>query len=281
MESPRKPATLIYRHDLNATLAVFRLALDGGVPEFRAGQSVRLGLPIPEDGGNVTWRDYSIASPPEQKDHLELFVRLPDKPSPAKFTTQLWKTRVGESVLWQTPAGSFTIDDRLPDGSPDRRRMVLVASGTGLAPFIAYAAHLRHVGSKRQIVVLHGARSVDELGYREFLLDLEKHSVGEGRRNWNFHYVATISRPKEPRSAGWTGHVGRVETLLRGVDGPGSSPAERVVGEAFTRQNSILYVCGYADTIKTVVAEMLPRGFLSCQVKAADGSYDIKFESYG
>jgi ferredoxin--NADP+ reductase len=45
--------------------------------------------------------------------------------------------------------------------------MVLIGGGTGLAPFVSYSLHLRAIGNKREIVVLHGASYVDELGYRD------------------------------------------------------------------------------------------------------------------
>ena len=57
------------------------------------------------------------------------------------------------------PTGIFTINEKMPDGSPDNRRLVLIGGGTGLAPFISYSLHLKSKGTKRQIVVLHGASS--------------------------------------------------------------------------------------------------------------------------
>ncbi len=281
MARPPKNAKLTYRYDLNSTLSIFRFDLEGGVPDYAPGQFITLGLPVPSENDKIVWRAYSIASPPEQKEYLELYIRWPLKPVPGKLTTELWKMKIGDPIQWREPTGSFVVENKMPDGTPDNRRLVLVGGGTGLAPFVAYSMHLRHVGGKRQILVLHGASYVDELGYRDVLLDLEKHSIADGRRNWNFHYVATISRPKEEKNKGWTGHGGRVETLLMGDDGAGSSPAERLIGETFTPQNTFLHICGYDDTIKAVLGVMEPRGFLTRKVKRSDGSYDIKFESYG
>ena len=67
------------------------------------------------------------------------------------------------------------------DGSPDNRRLVLIGGGTGLAPFISYSLHLKAIGSKREIVVLHGASYIDELSYRELLTDLEEESLDKGK----------------------------------------------------------------------------------------------------
>lgn len=280
MARPPKNGKLIYREDFNPTLAIFRFALDGGVPEFQAGQFVTLGLPIPSDGGKVLWRAYSIASPPELKDYVELYIRWATKPVPGRFTTELWKMKVGDPIQWRDPTGAFTIEQKKPDGSPDMRRLVMVGGGTGLAPFVACALHLKHAGFRREIVVCHGASYIDELGYRDLLLDLEKQSVGDGRKSWNFRYLASISRPKEEANKGWTGFGGRVETLVQGPDGT-LSPAEKAVGERFTPENTFFHICGYDGTIKAVLGAVEPRGFVTRQARRADGSYDIKFESYG
>ena len=99
------------------------------------------------------------------------------------------------------------------DGTDDNRRMVLIGGGTGLAPFIAYSLHLKQFGSKREIIVLHGASYVDELSYRGFYFELEEESVDRGRDKWNFRYRASISRPQEWFNRTWGGQKGRVESF--------------------------------------------------------------------
>jgi ferredoxin-NADP reductase len=53
-------------------------------------------------------------------------------------------------LYWSKPAGWFTLEDKRADGTPDTRRLVLVASGTGLAPFISYILHLKNIESLSQ-----------------------------------------------------------------------------------------------------------------------------------
>ena len=60
-------------------------------------------------------------------------------------------------MLWVKPTGIFTINEKMATGDPDNRRLVLIGGGTGLAPFISYTLYLKALGSKREIVVLHGA----------------------------------------------------------------------------------------------------------------------------
>ncbi len=278
-ETPPLTATILEREDLTDSLALFRFGLEAGIPDFEPGQYLTLGLPHPDKPGKVLWRPYSIASPPERKDVLELYIRWARSPVPGKFTSLLWPLRVGARLAYKEPKGAFSIEHLRPDGSPETRRMVLMGGGTGIAPFMAYVQHLRQRGTARQIVLCHGASYVEELGYRQQLLALEQESVACGRRGWDFHYLASISRPADPKNVGWQGPVGRVESLLDG--GGGLSPAERKVGEQFTPANTSFYICGFDGTVQSVKSFVEARDFRIKKEARPDGSYDIKFESYG
>jgi ferredoxin--NADP+ reductase len=269
-----QPSTgrLVYRHDLTPDLAIIRIAPSDGspVPDFKPGQFVTLGLKL--DGEDkVTNRAYSLASPPEERRYFELYIKWAQEPVPGKFTTALFNLKEGEELYWRKPAGAFTIEEKKPDGAPDERDMVLVASGTGLAPFVAYVLHLRSKGSKRKIALLHGARNAKELGYRELFERLQK----EG----NLIYLPTVSRPKDPGSVGWAGHTGRVESLL--IPNGGASELEKALGHRVAPENSSFYICGYSGTIDSVISILQPLGFVSNRNKRKDGSFDIKVETYG
>ena len=182
---------------LKEDLSIIRVStLDGQqIPDFKAGQFVTLGSFIPNEK-KVISRAYSIASPPHQKKYFELLIRWVRKPLPGRLTTAVFDKKEGEEVIWVKPVGMFTINEKMHDGSPDNRRLVLMGGGTGLAPFIAYSLHLKQIQSHREIVVLHGASYVDELSYKELLTDLEDESLDKGKDKWNFRYRASISRPR-------------------------------------------------------------------------------------
>jgi ferredoxin--NADP+ reductase len=266
---------LSYRKDLTPDLAILRMQpADGGpVPDFRAGQFVTLGIQFPDED-RMTYRAYSISSPPEEKRYFELYIKWTTKPVMGKLTSALFGMKEGDTLYWRKPAGTFTIEDKKADGTPDSRRQVLVASGTGLAPFISYILHLKSIGSKREIVLLHGAKYAQELGYRDIL---EKMAGGD---SLNFKYLPTVSRPDHELSRGWRGSTGRVETLL--VDKVDDrSHLEKTVGEKVTPENSFFHVCGYQGTIDSVVSILGPLGFVTNRSKRKDGSFDIKIETYG
>jgi ferredoxin--NADP+ reductase len=262
---------LTYRNDIAPDLAILRIApADGSpIPDFKAGQFVTLGLLLDGDD-KITYRAYSISSPPEEKRYFELYIKLAREPVMGKFTGAFFDLKVGDTVYWRKPAGAFTLEEKAADGSPDNRQLVLVASGTGLAPFVSYSLHLKNTGSKRKIVLLHGARNTQELGYRDLF---------ESLRSDNFVYLPTVSRPGDELSKGWQGDIGRVESLL--ARNKGKSRLEQVLGQEVTPANSFFYICGYQGTIDSVVATLAPLGFVTNRNKRKDGSFDIKIETYG
>ena len=275
-------ATVTYVELIKEDLAIFRLVPeDGKVPDFRAGQFITIGMPNPTEGNKMVRRAYSIASHPENKKFIELVVRWVRKPLPGRLTTLLFNAREGDEVGWIKPSGiALDINEKMPDGSPDTRRIVCVGGGTGIAPFVSYAQHLHDTGDKREIVVLHGASYVDELTYKQLFTDLENESKDVGKDKWNFKYRAAISRPQEWFNRSWGGQIGRVETFLRPKEN-GLSPLEELVGDKITKDNTIFYVCGWQGTIDGVMDFLKPRGFVTMNDKREDGSFELKYESYG
>ena len=274
-------AKVIYTNLLKEDLVVIRILPDEGMPDYITGQFLTIGVIVPTENYKLVRRAYSIASHPENTDYFEFVIRWVRNPLPGRVTTMLFHASEGDEVKLGHPTGNaLLINEELPNGEKDNRRIVCVGGGTGLAPFIAYANHLHDVGDKRQVIVLHGASYVDELSYKKMLTDLEDVSKRVGADKWNFKYRAAISRPKEYFNRSWSGHVGRVESFFKqGKDG--SSPLDELVGEKVTPENTCIYICGYQGTIDGVIDLTASRGFVTKDNKLEDGSYSIKFESYG
>lgn len=275
MADPEGTGRLLDRELLSATLGIFRFELDGGVPPFEPGQFLTLGLPREPGAPRRVWRAYSIASPPEERAFVELYVRWAVAPRTGAFTTRLGLLQPGDPIHWRPPRGRFTIEHLRPDGTPELRRLVLLAGGTGLAPFVSYALHLRARGSTREVVVCHGASHADELAYRGLFERLSAEGV------LRLAYLPTVSRPFDERSRHWHGQVGRVERLLERAPDGGPSALERRLGAPLSPATSFVHVCGFRGTVTAALERLLPLGFHDERHPHPDGGFDLKWESYG
>jgi len=273
-------AKIIYTELLKEDLVIIRIVPVNGMPKYRTGQFLTIGLPVAAEN-KIIKRAYSLVSHAENRDYYEFVIRWVRKPLPGRVTTELFYLSVGDEVLLGDPTGEdLIIEDKLRNGQPDNRRVVCVGGGTGLAPFIAFANHFHETNDKRQVVVLHGASYVDELSYKRLLTDLQNESKERGSDKWNFIYRAAISRPKEYFNRSWTGHTGRVESFFK-ANAQGVSPLDELVGEKVTPENTRIYICGYQGTIDGVMDYVSPRGFVNRDNPHEDGTFEVKYESYG
>jgi ferredoxin--NADP+ reductase len=248
-------ATLVARVDMTSALATFRVRLDEPLEgPFTPGQYLTIGLnneANPELGS--VRRPMSIASAPEEGPEVEFYIRWVAHPeSENPLTWLLWKTKAGDRLsVRPKAAGTFTLEHTV--GSEDRRLKVLVAAGTGLAPFISMARHrlLGGDGDLSSLAILHGASYPADLGYRSELESL----VAKGLK-----YLPTVSRPHE--AEGWTGAVGRVEDFFREERLAGLEDQLGLGRGGLTPDRAAIFICGLQGTIGSTVTRLLDRGFV-------------------
>ncbi|MDP1687787.1 ferredoxin--NADP reductase [Hydrogenophaga sp.] len=145
-------------------------------------------------------RAYSIVSP-NYADHLEfLSIKVPDGP----LTSRLQHIQVGDTIIvGRKPTGTLLIDYLLPG-----KRLYLLATGTGLAPFLSVIRDPETYERYEQVVLIHGVRQVKELAYREYLSDTLRHDEFLGEMvQQKLLYYPTVTR--EPFV-----HQGRIPQLL-------------------------------------------------------------------
>lgn len=167
---------------------VLRLGRPPGF-DFTPGQHVKLGI------GDVE-RRYSLASAPGDS-FLEVAVeRVPG----GRFTSRLWGVRPGDRLRVGPPRGDFVLDRHA-------RAHLMVATVTGVSPFVSMLRHALREGAGGRFVLLHGASYRDELVFADELGALARAHPDR------FTYVPAVSRPGEPRNAGWRGATGRLGPL--------------------------------------------------------------------
>jgi ferredoxin-NADP reductase len=240
-EAEQYNARLVRRSDQTSDLATFWVRYDGEPVPFEPGQYMTIGVYA---DGKLVQRPYSVASPPRAAgtDGYEFYVRL----VPVwRFTTLLWRLPMGHAMRMIGPKGKFMLEPQ------DARTHLYVSTGTGIAPFIAMMRETLAAHDPRQTVVLHGCSYVDELGYRELLAGWEEDGT------YPVRYIPSISRPSDPRNAGWAGRTGRVEAVVADVCSElGLDPAQTVV-----------YICGNPEMILNVEGILIDRGFPEFHVK--------------
>jgi len=247
-------AVVTQRIDVAPGLMVLQVAPDGWSADFEPGQFAVVGLPRgaprtplsdPEppagDPDKLIRRAYSIASASLPGHHLELFVTLVRS---GELTPRLFALQPG-ARLWVGPkiSGMFTLADVPPD-----QNVVLVATGTGLAPYMSMLRTRLEAGDQRQVAVLVGARHSWDIGYVAELSTMQ-------RLVSRFAFLPTVSRP-EGEPAKWGGHVGHVQSLWS--DGA----LAHAWGRKPTPADTHVFLCGSPAMTEDMTRLLTAEGFL-------------------
>ncbi|MCM2280173.1 MAG: FAD-binding oxidoreductase [Oligoflexia bacterium] len=213
------------------TPTVFELAFETEQPfHFEAGQFISVVIPGAGPKGRDLRRAYSIASSPEMKP-VELCVKLVEE---GPGTHYLYRLKPGDTFKGYAPYGDFVYK------TPAGRKVVFVATGTGLAPFRAMVLSERFKATAPgPITALLGVRTEDELLYCD---TFEKRD--------GIRWIPAVSRPK----GDWKGFRGRVTDFLRsegsGIDWAGSD----------------FYLCGNGEMITEMKALLAEKGVAKASI---------------
>ena len=151
---------------------------------FSNGHFTMLGLQV---NGKPLLRAYSIVSP-NYEEHLEfLSIKVPDGP----LTSRLQHLQVGDTVIvGRKPTGTLLIDYLLPG-----RRLYLLGTGTGLAPFMSIIRDPATYEKFEHVVLVHGVRQIDELAYQNLVTDhLPQHEFLGEMVSKQLLYYPTVTR---------------------------------------------------------------------------------------
>lgn len=261
-------ATVTGRMEIAPGAMILRVApLGWELPPFTPGQFTVLGLPasaprcpesdpdtrdIPPD--KMILRAYSIASSSVAKEYLEFYITLVRS---GELTPRLFHLKIGDKLWLQKKlTGFFTLDT-----VPHDANLILVATGTGLAPYMSMIrSELAH-NADRRYAVIHGAYHSWDLGYRPELETLQSLSPV-------FTYIPVISDPQD-EPVPWHGETGFVQHVWN----------ERMIDEAWgfkpTPKNTHVFLCGNPAMVEDMEKILGKEGFTE-HTRKSPGTYHLE-----
>ncbi|MDX1694614.1 MAG: ferredoxin--NADP reductase [Ketobacteraceae bacterium] len=225
--SQLRSETVTHVHHWNDTLFSFRTTRDPGF-RFKNGHFTMIGL---KQEKRPLLRAYSIASA-NHEEEMEFFsIKVPD----GALTSQLQKIKVGDEILVNSkPTGTLTLDNILPG-----KRLWLLATGTGLAPFLSIIRDPETYENFDQVILTHGVRYVSELAYRDHILkELPGNEYFGDMVREQLLYYPTVTREEFERQ-------GRLTDLLR------TGTASRELGlPELNKEEDRFLICGSPSMLK-------------------------------
>jgi ferredoxin/flavodoxin---NADP+ reductase len=237
MSAFQKETVLSVRH-WTESLFSFTATRDPGF-RFQNGQFAMIGLEI---DGRPLMRAYSMASA-NHEEALEFFsIKVPNGP----LTSRLQKIREGDIILVGRKATGTLVAGNLIPG----KRLLLLSTGTGLAPFASLIKDPEVYETYETVVLAHGCRQVSELAYGERVVEnLRSHEFLGPLIGDKLVYYPTVTR--EPFR-----NRGRITDLIE------SGQLFEDVGQGgLDRETDRIMLCGSPGMLEELHAMFTARGF--------------------
>jgi len=230
--------TVLSVHHWTTKLFTFTTTRDTSL-RFSNGHFTMIGLRVND---KPLLRAYSIVSP-NHEEHLEfLSIKVADGP----LTSRLQHMKVGDKIIvGRKPTGTLVIDYLLPG-----KRLYLLSTGTGLAPFMSIIRDPETYERFEQIVLVHGVRQADELAYHDLVVDhLPQHEFLGDLISKQLLYYPTVTR-ESYRNMGRVTDLMETGKLFEDLKLPPLDPAsDRVM------------ICGSPGMLKDLKHMLEKRGF--------------------
>lgn len=213
------------------TQTLFSLRVQAPGLSFEAGQFVRIALDL---GGERVARPFSFVNPPADP-VLEFYgVIVPGGPlSPA-----LARLQAGDVLhVADNPSGFLVLAE-----VPPAEDLWLIATGTGIAPFLSILRTEAPWQRYRRVILVHGVRHARELVYREVIDEVLRTRPGV------FSYIRFVSREDAPQTL-----KGRIPAAI--ADG-----RLEAAGGPISPERSQFMLCGNPDMLKDASAALAAKG---------------------
>jgi ferredoxin--NADP+ reductase len=205
---------------------------------FSNGHFTMIGLRV---NGKPLLRAYSIVSPNYEEQLEFLSIKVQDGP----LTSRLQHIQVGDSIIvGKKPTGTLLIDYLLPG-----KRLYLLSTGTGLAPFLSVIRDPDTYEKFEQVVLVHGTREVAELAYHDYITqELPQHEFLGEMVSKQLLYYPTVTR--EPFR-----NQGRVTTALE------NGLVAKALGiPLLNAEEDRVMICGSPEMLRDLKTMMEVRG---------------------
>lgn len=206
---------------------------------FRSGEFAMIGLEI---DGKPLMRAYSMASS-HHDDHLEFYsIKVPG----GAFTSRLKNIKVGDPLLVsKKPTGTLLWDHLRPG-----KRLYLLSTGTGLAPFLSIIKDPEVYENFASVILVHGCRYINELTYQKLITEeLQRNPYFGDRVREKLLYYPAVTREPDAKRANH-GRITELITsgkLMRDLNLPPLSVPE----DRFMLCGSIRMLASLSDLLKT------------------------------
>ncbi len=201
----------------------------------QAGQHVDIRLTA-EDGYQAQ-RSYSISSPPEAP-HVELTVETIEDGEVSPYLAG--EARIGDKFEVRGPIGGYFVWSAALAGP-----LVLIAGGSGVAPFMSILRHRAIAGHPHPAILVYSSRSLEDIIYREELDRLR-------RADASLRVVHTLTRAQP---ADWSGYGRRIDASMLSEIGV---PA---------LENAHVFICGPTGMVEGAAQALIGLGMAAGRIK--------------
>lgn len=215
------------------------------------GQYARIALQV---NGQLVWRAFSFVSAPHERLLEFVAVLIPD----GLFTSRLRELQPGDALWVEHENYGFLTADRFVDGED----LWMLATGTGIGPYLSMLRDDQVWRQFRRIFLVHGVRHEAELVYRDELQQMQS-VTAEGRAGLSLLSCLTRAEAGEPDRYRIKG---RITTAWD------SGELEQVAGAAMAAESSRVMLCGNPQMIEDMRARLHARGMKPCR-RMAPGQF--------
>ena len=214
------------------TDTLLSLQVEAELTGFEAGQFTKLALQV---DGELVARPYSFVNPPGRRPHEFYYAIIPQGP----LSPRLARLVPGDTVLLGRAAAGFLVLSEIPDADT----LWLLATGTGVGPFLSILGSETVWRRFRSVVLVHAVRRAEELAYGELLASI---ALARGSR---FRLVHMLSRDQQAGAL-----EGRIPQAI--ADGR----LEGAAGVTLDAAGSQVMLCGNPAMVAETTATLKGRG---------------------